>query len=69
MVGDDLIGRVEDLAGRAFTEMYSGEEFPDPGALASINAYLGAFPIAEALSSGADIVSESCPFCRCASTT
>ncbi len=51
--GDDLIGRKETLTP---TEMYSGEGFPDRSKLASINAYLGAFPIARALDEGADIV-------------
>ena len=36
--------------------MYSNEDFPAEDKIASINAYLGAFPIAEALKSGADIV-------------
>ena len=38
------------------TEMFSGEAFPDPAKVASVNAYLGAFPIAAALEAGADIV-------------
>ena len=41
--------------------MYSNEDFPAEDKIASINAYLGAFPIAEALKSGADIViTEKC---------
>ncbi len=53
--GDDLLARAEDFAeGRR--EMFSGGAFPDPSKVASINAYLGAFPIAEALGDGADIV-------------
>jgi hypothetical protein len=36
--------------------MFSGESFPDPARMASVNAYLGAFPIAQALDEGADIV-------------
>jgi len=36
--------------------MFSGAAFPPIGKLASINAYLGAHPIAEALDAGADIV-------------
>ncbi|MDP6344214.1 MAG: DUF1446 domain-containing protein, partial [Alphaproteobacteria bacterium] len=51
--GDDLMDRKDQLSVR---EMYSGEDLPDPARLASINAYLGAFPIARALAEGADIV-------------
>ena len=54
--GDDLLGRAGELAGSGATEMFSGDGFPAPDRLASINAYLGAFPIAEALEKGADIV-------------
>ncbi|MEM6557156.1 MAG: acyclic terpene utilization AtuA family protein [Pseudomonadota bacterium] len=56
ITGDDLLDRAEDLAGQAYAEMFSSEPFPDSEKLASINAYLGAFPIAEALTRGADIV-------------
>ncbi|MFK7828330.1 MAG: acyclic terpene utilization AtuA family protein [Congregibacter sp.] len=52
--GDDLLHRSDEFM--SCGEMYSGEDFPDPAALASINAYLGAFPIACALDAGADIV-------------
>jgi hypothetical protein len=52
--GDDLMGRAGELGGAR--EMYSNEPFPAPEKLASINAYLGAFPMAEALKRGADIV-------------
>jgi hypothetical protein len=54
--GDDLLARAQDLADAGHTEMFSGAAFPPVDAVASINAYLGAFPIAEALSRGADIV-------------
>ena len=53
ILGDDLIGRKDRLSP---TEMFSGESFPDPSRLVSINAYLGAFPIARGLDEGADIV-------------
>ena len=56
ITGDDLIDKPEDLVTLAPTEMYSGIDFPDPSKLASANAYLGAFPIAQALDLGADIV-------------
>lgn len=54
VTGDDLTDRAIEFTNRK--EMFSGETFPDPEAIASINAYLGAFPIAEALNQGADIV-------------
>ncbi len=56
VLGDDLIDRREEFAGSGVAEMFTGGSFPDPGAVASINAYLGAFPIARALDMGADIV-------------
>ncbi|MEM9106799.1 MAG: acyclic terpene utilization AtuA family protein, partial [Pseudomonadota bacterium] len=52
--GDDLIERAGDFSGR--TEMFNGSPFPEKKAVASINAYLGAFPVAAALDAGADIV-------------
>ena len=54
VTGDDLTGRAAEFAER--TEMFSGQAFPESDSIASINAYLGAFPIAEALDRGADIV-------------
>jgi hypothetical protein len=52
VLGDDLQPRK--AAFEALTEMETGE--PLPSALTSMNAYLGAIPIAKALRSGADIV-------------
>jgi hypothetical protein len=52
--GDDLLPRAHEFS--AAKEMYSSAAFPPLEKLASINAYLGAFPIAEALKRGADIV-------------
>lgn len=54
--GDDLSDRVGVLAGAGIREMYSGAPFPETERIASVNAYLGAFPIAAALDAGADIV-------------
>lgn len=54
--GDDLMGRVDDLAGRQIHDMFSGATFPDPKTVGSVNAYIGGFPIARALARGADIV-------------
>ncbi len=56
VLGDDLIERAAELANTNVEEMFSGADFPDPETLLSANAYLGAFPIAEALAGGADIV-------------
>ena len=52
--GDDLLPRAAELKGQGIREMFSGGEFPDKPW--SVNAYLGAFPIAAALDAGADIV-------------
>jgi hypothetical protein len=54
--GDDLSSHKSLFADRGLTEMFSGRPFPAPDSIASINAYLGAFPIAKALDRGADIV-------------
>ena len=56
VTGDDLLGRADELAAAGTLEMYSGDAFPPPDQLASVNAYFGAFPIAAALQAGADIV-------------
>ena len=52
--GDDLIDRADALRAADVREMASGAALPE--ALASVNAYLGAFAIAQALDAGADIV-------------
>jgi len=52
VTGDDLLPRAAEFAGSR--EMFSGAAMPDK--LWSMNAYLGAFPIARALDEGADIV-------------
>ncbi len=56
VVGDDLTASAAELAAAGTTEMFSGEAFPAIEKVQSINAYLGAFPIARALDLGADIV-------------
>ena len=53
IAGDDLTDRLEQLAGHS--DMFTGAAFP-AGGVTSANAYLGAFPIAQALAGGADIV-------------
>jgi hypothetical protein len=52
--GDDLSDRADDLAACGMPELQTGKALPDK--LASINAYLGARPIADALAAGADVV-------------
>lgn len=56
VTGDDLMGRLGDLARAAPREMFLGTPFPPKEKVGSVNAYLGAFPIAAALDRGADIV-------------
>lgn len=56
VMGDDLSGDIERLASAAPVEMFSGQAFPPSDKIGSVNAYLGAFPIAKALDRGADIV-------------
>lgn len=54
VIGDDLSDRAANLRQAGVREMFS--DIPLPDAVMSINAYLGAFPIAAALAKGADIV-------------
>jgi hypothetical protein len=56
ITGDNLLAELVAIAAEAPTEMFTGAVFPDKEKIASINAYLGAFPIARALAEGADIV-------------
>jgi hypothetical protein len=52
--GDDLSAKAAYLREAGVREMFRGEPLPER--IASMNAYLGAFPIAAALDAGADIV-------------
>jgi hypothetical protein len=52
--GDDLAARADALRAAGVVEMFSGAPFP--ARAASVNAYLGAAPIAAALGAGADVV-------------
>ena len=54
VLGDDLLDRADEIRSRGVTEMFSGTDFPDD--IMSMNAYLGARPIAAALEAGAEIV-------------
>ena len=52
--GDDLLAARDDFA--QMKDMFSGTDCPPVENLASVNAYLGGFPVAAALDAGADIV-------------
>ena len=54
VIGDDLLPEADALRVAGVTEIDSGA--PLPVRLASVNAYLGAAPIARALAAGADVV-------------
>jgi hypothetical protein len=52
--GDNLLSRLGELVTDQSHDMFTSE--PIPPKLSSLNAYVGAFPIAQALGAGADIV-------------
>jgi hypothetical protein len=54
VLGDDLLPRIDELRGLDIREMDTGAALP--ARIASMNAYLGGFPIARALQEGADVV-------------
>ncbi|PFX16875.1 uncharacterized protein LOC111341614 [Stylophora pistillata] len=54
VTGDDLMGDIEQIRQTGIKEMTSGQDFP--GSVVSMNAYIGALPIARALELGADVV-------------
>ncbi len=56
VTGDDLLEQLEQIAAKSPHDIFTDAPFPDPAQVGSINAYLGAFPIAAALEGGADIV-------------
>ncbi|MEP2715013.1 acyclic terpene utilization AtuA family protein [Pseudophaeobacter sp.] len=56
VMGDDLLPQRDEIAQSAPREMFRDTALPPVEKIASINAYLGAFPIAAALDRGADIV-------------
>ena len=56
VTGDDLMPQLSGLTDLDCREMFSDTPLPAAAAIASANAYLGAFPIARALDGGADIV-------------
>ena len=54
VLGDDLVTRASTFRDAGVTEMFSFASFPRR--VASVNAYLGALPIARALDAGCDVV-------------
>jgi Acyclic terpene utilisation family protein AtuA len=54
VVGDDLMPRLPEILAGEPRDMFTGEALP--AAVSSLNAYLGARPIAAALDAGADVV-------------
>ena len=54
VTGDDLMDRADEIRAAGVTEMFSGAALPEK--LTTMNAYLGAQPIAVALDRGADVV-------------
>ena len=56
ITGDDLMPKLYQVLSSEPKEMFTREPTPPRDAIASANAYLGAFPSAEALNNGADIV-------------
>ena len=56
ITGDDILPNKVEISGKGHVDMFSGTSFPDTEKVMSINAYLGAFPIAKALAAGADII-------------
>ncbi|MDB2364416.1 DUF1446 domain-containing protein [Luminiphilus sp.] len=56
ITGDDLMPKLDEVLAAEPAEMFTDEPTPPRDAIASANAYLGAFPVAEALNQGADIV-------------
>lgn len=52
--GDNLVKRQQEFATAGVVEMFSGEEFPQQ--CLSVNSYLGASAVRDALNAGADIV-------------
>src|SRR5216683_2913363 len=59
VLGDDVFGRIDEFLakGYAMRDMDTGEPLlPIRGRISSANAYIGAFPLAEALATGANVV-------------
>ena len=56
ITGDNRMDDMAAIRAAQPTDMFSGDIMPSDEKIASINTYLGAFPIAKALAAGADII-------------
>lgn len=56
ITGDNILSKKDAIINQNPKDMFSGVPAPSLNKIASINVYLGAFPIAEALNHGADII-------------
>ncbi len=59
VLGDDVFGRIDEFLAKGYEmrDMDTGEPISTiRGSILSANAYIGAFPLAEALATGADVV-------------
>ncbi len=56
ITGDNQMDELERIVQTHPTDMFTGATMPPPEKVASINSYLGAFPIAKALDAGTNIV-------------
>ncbi len=54
VLGDDISAQMPEVRAQGARDMFTGEALPEK--IISANAYLGAFPVAQALRAGADIV-------------
>lgn len=54
--GDNRMDEIEAIAATQPKDMFSGAAMPSADKVASVNTYLGAFPVAKALAAGANIV-------------
>lgn len=56
ITGDNRMAELDYIRAAQPSDMFSGEPMPAPDSIASVNTYLGAFPIAKALDAGARII-------------
>ena len=56
ITGDNRMNDIAEIAATEPKDMFSGDPLPDLDKIASVNTYLGAFPVAKALDAGADII-------------